>query len=236
MLKTVCLFISLFFLNVYTTNAQKTEVEKRDVGSFDAISVSGGIDLYISQGNSQEVVVEAMSKDIDKVVTEVKGRTLEIKMKRNKSFNWGGWNSKPIKVTVTAEQIKKLNASGGSDVVGNTLITGEKLMINSSGGSDMELDIDVELLQCNTSGGADLELSGKAKKFVGETSGGSDIEAKKLYVQDAEISTSGGSDATLHVTGDLSVTASGSSDVTIYGNPNVVRQSESGSSDITIRQ
>ena len=63
-------------------------------------------------------------------------------------------------------------------------------------------------------------------------SGGSDLNAKDLIAESCEISTSGGADANIHVTKELSMRASGASDINYRGKPQVLVSKSSGAADI----
>src|SRR5213075_1215330 len=62
--------------------AQKTihdaNAEKRTVSSFHAIQVSGGVDLYLSQGSEAVAVSASETKYRDRIHTEVKNGVLKI--------------------------------------------------------------------------------------------------------------------------------------------------------------
>src|SRR5262245_56641939 len=65
--------------------------ETRDLSGFNAIEVSGGIDLVARQGDGFIVEVETDDGELDEIVTEVRGSTLVIRRDRSGGFfNWGG--------------------------------------------------------------------------------------------------------------------------------------------------
>ena len=67
---------------VYDDNAQV-----RKVASFNAISVSSAIDLYLTQSASSKVAVSASSDEIrDHIITEVEGGVLIIRLGDNGSW------------------------------------------------------------------------------------------------------------------------------------------------------
>ena len=73
----------LLMLGLITTAAaQKTirdaNAQKRNVSGFHAIEVSGGIDLYLSQGEEAVAVSAAKDEYRDKIITEVKNGVLKI--------------------------------------------------------------------------------------------------------------------------------------------------------------
>lgn len=225
------LLVMTAILIVSSVHAQKwehgdVEEEDRNVGEFTAIAVSHGIDVIITQGNSSKVHVKASSNAIDKLVTEVENGTLKIyydkKVRRVKKAD----------VYVTVDELKGINASGGSDVESKGVLTYDELKLNSSGGSDMELELDVENLYVNISGGADIELAGTGKYLKLNASGGSDFDGYDYKVEEATIHASGGSDSNVYVSQSIDVHASGASDVNFKGNPKQTKLKSSGASDI----
>jgi len=230
----ISLFLSFLFLTTQLT-AQRTIEQDRRLGNFDAIEVSSGIDVYLSQGNNSSLRVVANPDVIDDIITEVAGNKLRIKMKSKTGWNWSK-NGEVSKVYITMSTLSELTSSGGSDISGETTFKGNQLDIRTSGGSDVEMELDYDEVIARTSGGSDLELEGSVAIFEVHASGGSDCDARSLEVTDrCFIDASGGSDTNITVNGDLKVSASGASDVHVYGDPKNVQQSSSGASDVYIQ-
>lgn len=216
----------------FSLHAQKwekdanTQKEDRTVGSFNEVSISGGIDLYITQGNSKTLTVEASENAIDNLVTEVKNGRLKIyfdkRVRRVKKAN----------VYITVNDLKKISSSGGSDVESKGQLKFDELAIHSSGGSDVELELIVNHLDCHTSGGSDVELDGSAETLELHASGGSDFDGFNFKTREAVVSASGGSDSNIYASESIVVSASGASDVNFKGDPKKTKLKSSGSSDI----
>lgn len=222
--------LTVFCMNL--SNAQKwnednsAASEERNVSDFTAISVGGGIDVYITQGGSYECKVVADDRVIDKLVTDVRGNTLKI------YFDKKVRRVKKAEVHLTVKNLKEISASGGSDVESKGELKFTDLKINASGGSDTELDLYCQNLTVSISGGADVDLEGRAMSLDLSASGGSDFDAYDFEVKEAVVSASGGSDSNIHVTESLQVNASGASDVNYKGNPTKTKLKSSGASDI----
>jgi hypothetical protein len=139
--KTIALIAVLAIMANGTVLAGNSdESQTRNVKSFKAIKVSTGIDLYLKMGDKQSVKVVAEDDIIDNLITEVKGETLHIYMKRkNNWFNWSGNRTK--KVYVKVEELNLLHASSGSDVKAENTLKGESLDVSASSGSDVYLDV-----------------------------------------------------------------------------------------------
>lgn len=236
MLKTsITLFISLLFFATVTPAQQINDpnAEVRNVGSFTSVSVSSGIDLFLTPGNEETVVVSAADEKYrDRIKTEVKDGHLKIYIEWKSNIQIG-WNSskKALKAYVSFKTLKSISASGGSDVsIVSGSVKNNDLDINLSGGSDFNGSIDVEQLKLNQSGGSDCDLRGSATSAKVSISGGSDLDAYGLSVTTCELTASGGSDARVNVSSKLNATASGGSDVDVKGNCELAKSTSGGSS------
>ena len=144
--------------------------EVREVGEFESIEVSGGIDLRLTvdPGATDSVVVVYDDNLLDQIVTEVNGSTLVIGSEG--SFNILGSGRV---VEVTASSLERLSASGGSEVD----VTGgiETLSLEASGGSDVDAsDLTVVSMRIEASGGADVTVN-VTGEVSGSASGGADV-------------------------------------------------------------
>lgn len=80
--------------------------ETRPVGNFNALSSSGSAQITYIQSGTPKVVVECNSEYIDKVVTEVRGGTLHIEMKR------GNYRNLSLHVTVYSPVLDEVRLAG----------------------------------------------------------------------------------------------------------------------------
>jgi len=223
-------FCLIFLFSSILINAQSTE--KRDVGNFKSIAVQSGIDLHITQSDDQSVEIRAKSDVIEDVMTSIEGNTLKIYLDK-KNRKWNGWkNTGPIDAYVSVAYLNRLTASGGSDVDCAGKWKSDDLEIKASGGSDIEMSVDVDHLQVECSGGSDMDINGNADNLDLTSSGGSDFNGRQLVVKEANIQSSGGSDVYIHVTDKLVARASGASDIHYSGNPEIRDIDTSSSSDV----
>lgn len=235
-MKSSAIFVRLFTLVLFlslslSTYAQVTgngniKEETRSLSGFSAIHASSGVDVILDQGGTEKVVVRSDENLLDYVITEVEGNTLVLKTKGSIR------KAKALEVHVTVKTLDRLEASSGSDVETRSKLSVNELVVKMSSGSDLTMDIEANEMTCNLSSGSDANLSGKVGVLVAEASGGSDISAKKLDVTKCTIKATGGSDAVLHVTGELDLEARGASDIRYTGRPNVLSSKASGGSDI----
>lgn len=206
-------------------------VEKREVGGFQAIRVSDGIDVYLSQSTEEGVAVSAADiGDRNRIKTIVEGGELKIYL--DKGWNW---RNKRLTAYVAVKSISKLRAAGGSDIIIKGKLTCDKLELSLSGGSDFNGEMAVTDLKVNQSGGSDVHIKGSAVNVKVDASGGSDFKGYDLNAEYAILQVSGGSDATITVNKEMAAEASGGSDVNYKGNPVIKYKSASGGGSISKR-
>ena len=205
------------------------KTQDRPVASFHALKVSGGIDVELSQGNELKLQVEADENLLALIRTEVKDGVLNIYHDDNIQ------NAKTMKVHLTFQKLDAITASGGCDIESKQKLSFAKLKTDLSGGCDMKLECKADNLVCILSGGCDAELKGEAEICSFDLSGGCDVKASELYLKKCTIDASGGSDVEVSVKNELTMEASGASDITYYGNPSKVTKSAHGASDINAK-
>jgi hypothetical protein len=218
--------IAIVFIALSANSTAISAQENKDIAitNFTEVSVSSGIDLYLTQSNSENIRVNAHTDLLKNVVVEKKGNNLNIRYKDN--ISWSRlFKGQSIKVYVNYKTLQAISASGGSDVYSQNTLKTDKLSISASGGSDIDLNVVAKDIQIQTSGGSDVNIKGNATNMEASSSGGSDIDALGFVVENARVSASGGSDTNVHVTKALDVTANGGSDVNYKGNPAVKKAS-----------
>mgnify|MGYP001300613981 CR=1 FL=1 len=200
--------------------------EERPVSNFTAVRGSAGIDVYLTEGTENKVVVEADENLMEIIETYVDGNTLKI------TSNTSIGHCKAKKVYVTYENLESIEASSGADVIGNSVIKSETLSLESSSGADLEVEVFAKEIYANTSSGADLKVSGTANRLVAEASSGSDLKARQLEVISCKASASSGADITVNVKEDIDASASSGGDVKYFGNPSDVSVKDSQSGNV----
>ena len=217
--------ISLFPVPASATD---TEAQTRKTESFHGIKVCNGIDLYLNQGNSEKITVEADPDIIDDLVTVVEDGILKIYMKKDHIWRWRTTR----KVYVTVKELDMLDASSGSDVESRTPLQMRVLKIEASSGSDIELEVNAGELYLKTSSGSDANIKGTTDFFKASSSSGSDLNAAELKTKVCEVSASSGSDMSVYVTERIKAKASTGADIRYKGNPQEKDIDESSGGDV----
>ena len=222
-LQKTLLILSLLALIPISLMAQSSKVinKKRDLSGFSSISISGGWDAVLTQGESFSVTIEANKESMDNLRIEVKNETLYVSSERTFRFLdiFRSRSSNIRKVYITLPLLQKITASGGSNILPQTPFSTENMKILLSGGSDLEsLSLDCQSLDCKMSGGSDANIhlvNGENVNIT--TSGGSDVSLSGISATLLNLQTSGGSDVKLEgTTTNFQVNASGGSDVAAF--------------------
>lgn len=194
---------------------------EREVPFFNAITIDGMLEVYLSQGDAQKVVVEIDENLQDNVRAVVKGETLSFEVEKLK---------KPteFEIHITVTELKKLIVSGAAEVEGEGNIRSDDLKIHASGASEIELELDVKMLNLDLSGASDMELKGFANQVSAKTSGASDLSAAELSCKRASIKSGGASSVTIKVEDEVDGNSSGASELKILGDPKVKTITEEG--------
>jgi hypothetical protein len=200
-------------------------------GQFDAIKVSGGIDLYLSQSDNIAVAVSAANENFKEgIKTVIENGTLKIFYEGEK-----GWNRKDrkMRVYVSFSELKKIDASGACDVVVAASLTATDLMLHMSGACDFKGNVKVTTLNIDLSGASDAKISGTATTVNIKSSGASDLKAFDLVTDSCNANISGASDVHITVNSELTASASGASDIKYKGNGVIKEKHSTGASSIS---
>jgi len=207
-------------------NGDVETVERSIDDNFNEIRVSRGLDVYLTQGDNVSLLVEADENLHDIIITEVENGVLRITTDENIAF------SKSKKVMLTFKDVSKIKATSGSDVFSTNTIVAESLELTTTSGSDMEIDINVQVADCKSTSGSDLRVSGTTNKLYAEATSGSDIKAGNLNAKISEARATSGADITLNTSEELYAKATSGGDIKYYGNPERVTKKDGVSGSI----
>lgn len=235
----VAVAFGLSITGTYAQNEKNIVVdanaEVRTVTGYNAIEVSGAIDLYISQGNEEGVAISASSDEIkQRIKTEVKGTTLHIYFDA-RGLNWKAWGNHKMKAYVTFKTLNRLEASGACNIRITEMIRQTELILELSGASDFSGEIAVSKLRLDASGASNAKISGSATDAVLNASGACNIKAYDLKTDMCKADGSGASNIRISVEKELNAQASGGSTIYFRGNGLIRDISTSGGASVKRR-
>ena len=175
--------------------------EERSVGEFTGVVLSGIGNLYIEQGDTTAITIEAEDNIVPKISTTLRGDKLVISVER-------GMNIIPTQAVnyyVTMPEVNNVQVLGAGNVEANEITT-DSMSIDLTGLGTVKMkDLDTDLLDITISGAGDINIAGETKQQSINISGAGNYRAADLQSEDADIVVSGLGDATLWVEQQLSV-------------------------------
>jgi len=191
--------------------------KERPANYFDGINVSTGIDVYLTQGDSEKIIVEADENLHDYLMTEVKNGTLRIYFD-NVSIR----SAERKRVYVTMKDIRSLRTSSAGDIIGETPIKCGDVLLESSSAGNIKLELYARNVNVEISSSGDITLSGEAETLNADLSSAGDLNALNFKVRDADLNVSSAGDADIYVTHKLTARVSSAGDVRYAGEPEII--------------
>lgn len=192
----------------------QVRTEERKAAGFHAIEMSGMGSLTVTRGSAFRVAVTLDSNLLPAYESRVEGGVLHL------GFRPGTVTGlTKLAVAVSLPDLDALRVSGTCEASLADAFKGKSLRLEMSGAGAIAGRLEYQSVSLGLSGSGHIRLSGKAGSLEAKASGAGEIDAAALQSRDAVADLSGASRLSLRVSGSLSVSASGASSVTYYGDP-----------------
>jgi len=229
-MKTLTLYALLLVTAVLmsftiTANAQSIHgdgnvvQESRSVSSFDKLKLNGVMNVYLNQGNSEFVVVEADKNIISYVETKVKGNSLHIQTKEDVEIK----KSTKLNVYVTFKNIDKLELNGVGNVESENQLKLNDLTIINSGVGNLKLNLDCEELNLDMNAVGNSTLIGRVNNAAIDHNGVGNLKAFDLTTNVMNIQSNGIGNSEVSSDDEIYITLNGMGNVSYKGNAVVLR-------------
>lgn len=217
------------FVMASCVQAQSTET--RTPGHFTKVHSGGSWEVILTEGDTEEVRIEAKGVDLSKVKTEIDGDVLSVGLVK------GSYNNVKLKFFITYKELEGIKCSGSGNIEVNSPVMTDSFYAALSGSGDITMkSLEAKKLSVGISGSADLQINnGSADQAEIKQSGSGDFDAMEFAIGELVVGKSGSGDTNVGDLGKLSVSSSGSGDVTYTGSPQLGNIRTSGSSSITKR-
>jgi hypothetical protein len=200
--------------------------ERRALPPFTRIAIEGLADATLVQGTTESVTIEAPSRQLPRVRTEVTDGTLTIGSSDSRRW-WSelfGVSARPARVTVAYRELEGISATGAVKIRAERLKT-DRLKLSASGATSLKIaDLDTKLLSLSGSGAMKAEVAGRATEQRIAISGAGDYRATDLVSEDARVAVSGAGNVAIRVEKTLRVGITGAGSVEYIGDPTVTQQ------------
>ncbi len=189
-------------VNTYAqTEVNESNAQKRSIGSFHGIDVSSGIEVILTKGDKEELVVSVGDLSYrDQVKTTISNGILRISRDVEWKF-WNTWKNWSVRVYVSYIDLDKLIVSSGA-------------MLKGTG-------LSLTKLTARASSGAQMQLSGKADYLDVDASSGSSFRGNDFSVINCKAEVSSGAGVQVNVDKELSAEASSGGYIKYKGNASI---------------
>lgn len=172
---------------------------------FNAVKSDGVINIEITAGSTQSVVLKAPDSDIKRYQLQVVDGELLISSPRNHhDIEFSSDN----RIIITMPSLRLFKGKGVGEV-----------MINNIDGDRIDLSYE---------GVGNLEASGKTKWLRLKGHGVGSIDTKKLHAENADVDFDGVGEVDVYVSGHMNAVVHGVGSLTYYGNPKSITKTADG--------
>lgn len=191
--------------------------ETRPVSGFDTVILKGIGNIYVEQGASEALRIEAEDNLIEHMEIEVIGDRLEIGFKNLINIR----STRPINFYVTMVEIQSIQLLGSGNIQTGALV-GEEIQLVLAGSGNITMDdVQAEILRTDLPGSGNIRVSGAVHRQEVRLLGSGDYDGQDLRSAEADISIAGSGNVSLDVSERLDITIAGSGTVRYRGDPQI---------------
>ena len=156
------------------------------LGGFSEIAVSDFFRVQVRQGESYRVEVSAVEALMPYLDVRVEGRTLQIGLKSEYTYNL---EDASHRVQVTLPTLTRATVTGFAELRLDALKTEDALRLEVTEFGSLEGSIEVGNLQVEVSNHGELALTGSASQVAGQVTGHSDADLSGLETASLSVDT-----------------------------------------------
>jgi hypothetical protein len=190
--------------------------QERHAASFTGLRVSTGVDVYLKQGDEENITVETDENLQEYILTEVKDGVLHVYTEANIR------DAERERVYVTMKEVNSVSTSSAGNVVGESPFKSDRFELSASSAGDIKLEVYAKEIEIDISSSGDMTLSGETEKLNADLSSAGDLNGYNLKAREADISVSSAGDANVYVSEKITARASSAGDINYKGDPKYV--------------
>jgi len=193
--------------------------EDRAVESFTAIEVDYPAQIFVTQGDSPSIKIEAQRDILPGLQTRVQNKKLDIYYRVQDGTRVNP--TKAVKITIVVKDLKEVDFGSAGELTITGLET-NSLDISLSGAGTLKVnDLTANSFSVDLSGAGSMNANGEADDFSLNISGFGSFNGKDLHTNTANVNMSGAGSATVWVEDNLDANVSGVGSINYYGSPSV---------------
>ncbi|NRB48948.1 MAG: DUF2807 domain-containing protein [Saprospiraceae bacterium] len=186
-----------------------------NLDDFSGIELSLPIEVILTQGDVQQVVVQGKQNIIDELERDVRNGVWDIET-RDCVRDIGN-----MKIFITIPEIDELSIAGSGEIFGDNIFIVNDVELEISGSGNMDLAMEGDDFQATITGSGNIKMEGVADELDLKITGSGDIAAFDMDALRARVEITGSGNAEVRVQDELDVKISGSGDVRYKGTPSL---------------
>lgn len=202
------------FADCVTANGESVE-RTIDLPVITGVETQGSIDVTITQGNEQRIVVRGPKEIVDMIRSEVKNGVWSIGTEHCYNTN------KAITVEITMADLQKAAVAGSGSITGKSLFEPEQIDIEVAGSGDIALEVNAKSVDVDIAGSGSITLRGTTADVQVDIAGSGDVHGFDLSAANGDVDIAGSGNVELTVIEKLDAEIAGSGDVRYKGRPQV---------------
>ena len=202
--------ITIVFISLFSFSAM-AQNNIINTGDFTSFEINQPLDVYLHQSDSSYVELKGSEVNLSKVKIENENGHLNIDVDGAGNIN--------SKVHLYSKEYTNIRIASASSLHTIGQIKGEKLKIEASGASDSKLSIDYDDVVVVLSGASDMDVYGRANNLDIKVSGASDFDSYGAKNTNTTVRASGSSDVNVNPDSNLVAELSGASDLRYKNEP-----------------
>lgn len=205
--------------------------ESRQLHPFDTLVVDlSAARVELVQGEASRVELQGDSNLFKRIRTKSHNGTLTVD---------SGYCLQPeqaLVVRITTPDLDRITLIDAQSLASVNTLSTERLTLESSGDSKIDLSLIAGNLEVNSDGASQLLLSGTVNQGTFQLRDEAGVSGSEMRVAEADVALAGSGRMTLHVDKALSADLSGSGDLKILGNPSLNHYKGGGNGSLSLRR
>jgi len=204
-----------FKLSAQTINGNgNVKEQSRTTGTFNSINVTGIVNVFLSQGETEKITVEADDNLLQYIVTKVKDNSLIIKTSEDVEIQ----KSAKMNVYVVLKSINELELNGVGNVKSESMLTLGNLDIDNNSVGNLDLNLSCIKLDMEINSVGNVTLTGSVQNVNIEQNGVGNLKAFDLSADILKISNNGVGNSEVNSDKEIYIELNGMGNVSYKGN------------------
>ncbi|MGC9343465.1 MAG: head GIN domain-containing protein [Bacteroidales bacterium] len=188
------------------------------VDEFSSVGISVSASVYLEQGNTHSLEIDASEKVLEEIEVEVKNGKLLIKPEDYKTkFR------EEINIYIVSPEYESVELAGSGKVIAEGKMNLDDVVLKIAGSGYMKFDeLSADEVEIKMSGSGSMDLKGTGSEELSVSIAGSgNMNAENFQVDEFDAKISGSGSCKVYVTGELDASIAGSGSIYYKGSPQV---------------